>query len=526
MTLALLDADGRPVALEMPPRPAPPQPRPTAVGAARPLANCTSVAFDASASTGDGPLAYRWRFGDGARERRAGHRARLRRARPLRGRARGARRAATTSPAAPASRVPVHVRPAPVAAAGDPVTAAPGEPVAFDGTGSTPSDSPITRFHWTFGDGTEAEGATATHAYARARPLPRRCCGSRTTPATPATSAWRPALVTRELPAGRRGRRGAGGGGRRAGDARRRRQLRRRRRGHRATAGTWATARCSTAPPSPTPTRRPGRYAATLTVRTTPAWRTPARPTPWRSPSTPRRCRWRPAPTARSRSARSPGSTPAGSTDADGAILSWSWDFGDGATGEGPAVQYAWAAPGVYPVTLTVTDNSATDSAVSTTTHRRHGQRRPGRRRRPRPVGRGQRGRLRRRRLAATPTARSPATSGASATAPPPPGRNVRHAYARPGTYEVALVVRDDSGAPLNTARDTAIVRVNAAPIADAGPDLVDGARRGGGARRLRLGRSRRRGRRLALALPRRQRGRGRARRRAASPHPACSACS
>ena len=57
-----------------------------------------------------------------------------------------------------------------------------------------------------------------------------------------------------------------------------------------------------------------------------------------------------------------------GSTDADGAILSWSWDFGDGAKGEGPEVQYAWAAPGVYPVTLTVTDNSGTASATSETT--------------------------------------------------------------------------------------------------------------------------------------------------------------
>ena len=37
----------------------------------------------------------------------------------------------------------------------------------------------------------------------------------------------------------------------------------------------------------------------------------------------------------------------------------------------------------------------------------------------------------------------------------------------------MALVVRDDSGAPLNVDRDTASVRVNAAPIADAGPDLV-----------------------------------------------------
>ena len=34
-------------------------------------------------------------------------------------------------------------------------------------------------------------------------------------------------------------------------------------------------------------------------------------------------------------------------------------------------------------------------------------------------------------------------------------------------------MVRDDSGAPLNTHRATTTVRVNAAPIADAGPDLI-----------------------------------------------------
>ncbi len=55
----------------------------------------------------------------------------------------------------------------------------------------------------------------------------------------------------------------------------------------------------------------------------------------------------------------------AGSSDPDGAILTWAWDFGDGASGSGPEVQYAWAAPGVYPVTLTVTDDSATPSATS-----------------------------------------------------------------------------------------------------------------------------------------------------------------
>src|SRR5690606_17319793 len=46
-----------------------------------------------------------------------------------------------------------------------------------------------------------------------------------------------------------------------------------------------------------------------------------------------------------------------GSTDPDGSILTHDWDFGDGATGSGEAVEYAWATPGIYPVTLTVTDD-------------------------------------------------------------------------------------------------------------------------------------------------------------------------
>ena len=150
----------------MPPRPAPRTPRPVAVASARPLANCTSVAFDASASTGDGPFAYRWRFGDGAEsaEPVIAHAyaapGRYEAVLEVLGRGdqvgRGAR-----------ATVPVHVRPAPVAAAGEPVTAAPGEAVAFDGAASSPSDSPLTRFGWSFGDGAEAAGAAASHAYDR-----------------------------------------------------------------------------------------------------------------------------------------------------------------------------------------------------------------------------------------------------------------------------------------------------------------------------------------------------------------------
>jgi PKD repeat protein len=47
-----------------------------------------------------------------------------------------------------------------------------------------------------------------------------------------------------------------------------------------------------------------------------------------------------------------------GSSDLDGTIASYAWDFGDGATGTGASVQHTYAdAAASYTVTLTVTDN-------------------------------------------------------------------------------------------------------------------------------------------------------------------------
>jgi PKD repeat protein len=57
-----------------------------------------------------------------------------------------------------------------------------------------------------------------------------------------------------------------------------------------------------------------------------------------------------------------------GSSDPDGTIVSYDWDFGDGSTGTGPQPQHAYAAPGVYDVTLTVTDDTGDTSAPATTT--------------------------------------------------------------------------------------------------------------------------------------------------------------
>ena len=57
------------------------------------------------------------------------------------------------------------------------------------------------------------------------------------------------------------------------------------------------------------------------------------------------------------------------STDADGTIAEWSWNFGDGAlTGihaTGPSATHSYAAAGTYPVTLTVRDNMGVTGSVT-----------------------------------------------------------------------------------------------------------------------------------------------------------------
>ncbi|HEC63045.1 MAG TPA: PKD domain-containing protein, partial [Candidatus Acetothermia bacterium] len=55
------------------------------------------------------------------------------------------------------------------------------------------------------------------------------------------------------------------------------------------------------------------------------------------------------------------------SSDPDGSIVSYSWDFGDGTTGSGVTVNHAFPADGTYTVTLTVQDDDGATDSVSKT---------------------------------------------------------------------------------------------------------------------------------------------------------------
>jgi chitodextrinase len=168
VTFEIRDQEGRELPIQLPARTWRPNARPLPEADVELLANCFSVAFDASRSTDpDGErLSYLWDFGDGksasgravvhAYDRPGTYRATLRVTDASGQVGAGAKR-----------EFEVFVKRPPTAVASDDLVVAPGEPVAFDGARSLDGERPIARYLWDFDDGELGEGQNLAHAFAR-----------------------------------------------------------------------------------------------------------------------------------------------------------------------------------------------------------------------------------------------------------------------------------------------------------------------------------------------------------------------
>lgn len=170
------------------------------------------------------------------------------------------------------------------------------------------------------------------------------------------------------------------------------------------------------------------------------------------------------------------------SSDPDGTISTYVWNFGDGATGSGPLTTHAYTTAGTYLVSLTITDNQgAISEDFAFVTVKSYSLPPP-----PNvsPIANAGPD------VTGT-TGQTFNFSGSGSSDPDGTissynwnfgdgtsanGVTATRAYAAAGTYTVTLTVTDNAGA---TAIDTAIVKVvapvviNKLPIANAGPDVT-----------------------------------------------------
>ena len=274
---------------------------------------------------------------------------------------------------------PMAANQPPVADPNGPYSGTVNLPLSFDGTGSSDPDGTIASYSWDFGDGSTGTGPTPTHTYL--------ADGTVTVSLTVTDDA------------------GATG-----------------------SAATTATIGLGNQPPVADPN---GPYTGTVGVAVV--------------------------------------FDGIGSSDPDGTLASYSWDFGDGSTGSGATPGHTYAAPGMYNVTLTITDDAgATDSAATTADIRQPANQPP----------------------LADPngpysgTAGMPVAFDGSASSDPDgtvvsyswdfgdgstgSGATPTHTYAADGNYTVTLTVTDDAGDSASATTAATIGAVgNQPPVSD-----------------------------------------------------------
>ena len=155
------------------------------------------------------------------------------------------------------------------------------------------------------------------------------------------------------------------------------------------------------------------------------------------------------------------------SVDPDGTVDSYSWSFGDGATGYGASAWHRYMVPGTYSITLIVTDNDGASDSISQTIQIGSANQDPSAT------------------FAFSPT--NPAVNswvqfdGSGSTDPDgsivshswsfgdgttSTGAVAWHRFAAPGTYLVALTVQDNDGGTDTTSQPIQVGAINLPPIA------------------------------------------------------------
>ncbi len=164
----------------------------------------------------------------------------------------------------------------------------------------------------------------------------------------------------------------------------------------------------------------------------------------------------------------------ASGSKADGADVSYVWDFGDGQTGTGKVVEHVYEKGGSYRATLTVDDGNKTDCSTSVDSLDVH-------------VNGAPEAKLNAVEASCT---GDKVSFDASSSADPDGdklkyawdfgdgttwegGSKVSHQYTKGGVYKVTVRVDDGTDASCSSSVDSTTVKVNTPPIANAGPNLT-----------------------------------------------------
>ncbi len=166
-----------------------------------------------------------------------------------------------------------------------------------------------------------------------------------------------------------------------------------------------------------------------------------------------------------------------GSSDSDGEIIAYEWNLGDWSRKSGVDVTHAYKEPGIYKVTLKVTDDAGVNNSNASDTLQVFVNDPP-----VADAGRDHKGSAGE--VIVFDASKSLDRDGGliefkwdfgdgTQQKVTDHGKMVSHTYGRPGKYEATLTVTDNSGSSSATNQDKAIVIINSPPIAKAGPDQL-----------------------------------------------------